>query len=102
MSESEKARHPLTKSFAENDLRPFWQSLIDERLNNPKSGASNSLALATFYLQIGEKEKTLDYLEKALDERDMFLPTANADSVFDSIRQEKRFTDVMKKIGLQK
>lgn len=101
-SETEKAKHALTGALAANDLRPFWQSLIDERLNNPKSGVSNSLAISTFYLQLGEKEKALDYLEKSLDERDMFLPTANADSVFDSIRNEKRFVEVMKKIGLQK
>lgn len=101
-SKAEKAKHPLSRALTENDWRPFWQSLIDERVNNPKGGASNSLALATFYLQIGEKKKTLDYLEKALDERDMFLPTANADFVFDSIRNEKRFNDVMRKIGLRK
>jgi DNA-binding winged helix-turn-helix (wHTH) protein/TolB-like protein len=101
-SEAEKANHALTRALAASDLRSFWQSLIDERLNNSKNGASNSLAISTFYLQIDEKEKALNYLEKALDERDMFLPTANADSVFDSIRNEKRFADVMRKIGLQK
>jgi len=102
MSEAEKANHALTRALAADDLRSFWQSLIDERLSSPKSGVSNSLAISTFYLQIGEKEKALSYLEKALDERDMFLPTANADSVFDSLRHEKRFIDVMRKIGLQK
>lgn len=101
-SEIEKADHALTKALAENDLRSFWQSLIDERLNNPKNSASSSLAIATFYLQTGEREKALDYLEKALGERDFFLPTANADFVFDSIRGENRFVAVMQKIGLQK
>lgn len=101
MSENEKAKHPLTIAFAEKDLRSFWQNLIDERRQS-KSGASNSLALATFYLQIGEKEKALNYLEQSFDEREMFLPTANADSVFDPVRNEDRFRNLMKKIGLQK
>jgi len=100
LSDSDKAKHPLTRAIAENDLRPFWQNLIDERLRS-KGGASNSLALATFYIQIGEKEKALDSLEQSLTEREMFLPTANADSVFDSIRNEERFKNVMRKIDLQ-
>ena len=101
LSENERAKSPLTKAIAENDLRPFWQSLIDERLK-PKTGASNSLALSIFYLQIGEKERALDYLEQSFNERETLLPTANADSVFDSIRNEERFKNVMRKIGLQK
>lgn len=101
MSENAKAKHPLTIALAEKDMRSFWQSLIDERLRSKKVGSS-SLALATFYLQTGENEKALNYVEQSYDEREMFLPTANADSVFDPIRNNERFRNVMQKIGLQK
>lgn len=101
LSANEKAKHPLTAAFAKNDLRSFWASLIDERLRS-KSNISNSLALATFYLQIGENEKAMDHLERSYNNREIFFPTANADSVFDSIRAEKRFRNLMKKVGLQK
>jgi hypothetical protein len=99
LSAEEKAKHPLTKAIAEDDLRPFWQSLIDDRLSSDNT-ISNSLALATFYLQLGEKEKALSALEQALEKHEYFLPTVNADPVFDSIRFEKRFMGIMQKIGL--
>lgn len=101
LSEAEKAAHPLTKALAANDLRSFWQSLIDESLNS-KNSARNSFALAGFYAQIGDKEKALAYLETALAQHDDYFPTVNADPAFDALRKEKRFMELMSKIGLLK
>ena len=101
LSPTEKAAHPLTKALAENDLRPFWQHLIDTPSKN--GNADNRLVTkAMLYLQIGEKEKALDFLEMALQKHAENLLTVNADSMFDSIRNEKRFAEIMRKIGLQK
>jgi tetratricopeptide (TPR) repeat protein len=101
LSEAEKAAHPLTKAIAASDLRPFWQNLIDESLNS-KNSARNSFSLANFYSQIGDKEKALTYLEAAFGQHDDYFPTVNADPSFDSIRKEKRFSELMTKIGLRK
>lgn len=99
LSTEEKAKHPLTGALQKNDFRLFWQILIDERLKT-KRNISQSLALATFYMQIDEKEKALSSLEQSLEKREYFLPTINADPIFDSIRSEKRFIDIIQKIGL--
>lgn len=99
LSPAQKAAHPLNNALASNDWRSYFQSLIDEPA---KSGRENYIAKAMFHLQLGEKEKALDNLEKALEKRDFALPTANADSAFDGIRSEKRFAEIMRKIGLQK
>ncbi len=101
LSTEEKAKHPLTKGLQENNLREYWQSLIDERLTI-KSDISKSVAISTFYLQLGEKEKALTALEQSLEKREHFLPTINADPIFNSIRTEKRFVEIIRKMGLQK
>jgi len=101
LSEAQKAEHPLTKALAANDLRPFWQNLINESLNS-KNSARNSFPLANFYLQIGEKGKALKYLETAFGQHDDYFPTVNADPAFDSIRKEPQFAALMSKIGLRK
>ncbi len=101
LSDAEKAAHPLTAAVAANDLRPFWQNLINESLNS-KNRERNSLSLANFYLRIDEKEKAFEYLEKALAQHDDYLATINADPAFDSIRKEKRFAELLFKIGLRK
>lgn len=101
LSPNERAANPLTKALAENDLRSFWQYLIDEP---SKSGNAKirPVIKEMLHLQIGEKEKALEYLKTALEQHDEILPTVNADFAFDSIRSEKRFMEIMRRISLQK
>jgi len=99
LSPSAKAAHPLTKALAENDLRPFFQGLIDEP---SRSGRENPVTKAMLYVQLGENEKAFENLEKALAARDPNLPLVNADSAFDPIRGDKRFYSLMSRVGLQK
>ena len=99
LSPVEKSAHPLTKASAENDLRLYFQYL----LNAPTKGDQENLVpKAAIYLQLGETEKALENLEAALTKRDESLPIVNADSRFDAIRNEKRFAEIIRKIGLQK
>jgi hypothetical protein len=95
LSPAEKEKNPLATALAKKDLSSYWQKTIDEPVTNEQP-----VSLAVFHLQIGEKEKALDYLENALTRHDVNLPLVNADSMFDSIRNEKRFVEIMNKIGL--
>lgn len=101
LSADEKAKHPLTKAIAENDLRLYWQSSI-ERDFARYTDSPRPMTLAMTYLQLGEKEKALDYLEQAQEQRFQLLPRMNVDCAFDSVRGEKRFAEIIQKIGLQK
>jgi DNA-binding winged helix-turn-helix (wHTH) protein/TolB-like protein len=100
LSPSKRAEHPLTKAIAENDLKSFWQHLIDEPV---KEGNTNvqPISNAVLYSQIGEKEKVLSNLELALENHDDNLPEINAEPTFDSIRNEIRFAEIVRKIGLK-
>ena len=51
---------------------------------------------------LGEKEKALDFLEKELATEycKCNLPLANSDPIFDAVRQEKRFIELMKNLNL--
>ncbi|MCD9185466.1 MAG: winged helix-turn-helix domain-containing protein [Pyrinomonadaceae bacterium] len=95
---AEKSAHPLTKAIAENDLRPYFRQGIEEMLKKPNV---NPMSLASNYLLIGENEKAVDYLEIALKEKNRALPSANSDPVFDPVRADKRFVEIMKQVFLQ-
>jgi len=96
---SEKAAHPLTKAIAENDLRPYFRYEIERMSQKPNV---NPLSLAANYLAVGETEKSLDYLEISLKERNRSLPSINSDPIFDTVRTNKRFAEIMKQVFLQK
>jgi class 3 adenylate cyclase/TolB-like protein/lipoprotein NlpI len=54
---------------------------------------------ANLYALIGEKELALDMLEKALASNELLLGL-NSNAVFDDIRSDPRFIDLLRKMGL--
>lgn len=99
LSPAEKSAHPLTKAIAENDLRPFFRQEIDRLSNKP---SANPVSQAMYRLLNGENEKALEFLQIALKERNRGLPSVNSDPVFEPLRSDKRFVEIMKKVGVQK
>ncbi len=55
-------------------------------------------AFATIYLGLGQKEKCLDWLEKAYEQQDSACWYIKIDQIYDSIRNEPRFQALVKKI----
>ena len=58
-------------------------------------------AFATIYLGLGQKEKCLDWLEKAYEQQDSACWYLKIDQIYDSVRNEPRFQAILKKIGLE-
>ena len=56
--------------------------------------------VAGIYAVLGEKERALEWLERAYNEHSGYLPWLKADFVFESIRNEPRFLAIAKKMGL--
>jgi adenylate cyclase len=55
-------------------------------------------AFATIYLGLGEKQKVLDWLEKAYDQQDSACWYLKIDQIYDSVRNEPRFQALGQKI----
>jgi serine/threonine-protein kinase len=56
--------------------------------------------MAIAYLSIGEKDQALAWLEKARDERFLVLPAIKVDPMFDGLRSDSRFEDLLRSMGL--
>jgi serine/threonine-protein kinase len=55
-------------------------------------------AFATIYLGLGEKEKCLDWLEKAYEQQDSACWYLKIDQIYDRVRTEPRFQALVEKI----
>jgi adenylate cyclase len=55
-------------------------------------------AFATIYLGLGEKQKVLDWLEKAYEQQDSACWYLKIDQIYDSVRNEPRFQALVEKI----
>jgi len=73
---------------------------LEEIKAEPHVG-QRSYALACIYAALGEKAKALDWLEKAYEERAIFVwPMLPFEPALASLREEQRFKELVKKLGL--
>lgn len=66
--------------------------------------ASNEYAspvlLSMVYLALGDRDKALEYLEKAYEQRDTFLRYVYTGYEFDDLRHDPRFQDLLRRMNL--
>ena len=57
--------------------------------------------VAAIYAGLGEKDQAFKWLEKANDERDIWLMNLKVDPVFSKLRADRRFADLLERAGLR-
>jgi len=90
----------------EEDRRKGWQEL--QELGQPCSqdgtilgyGEVPASCLAAYYTHVRGTALALDYLEKAFAERSNWLAYLAVDPIFDGLRAEPRFQELVRRIGL--
>jgi eukaryotic-like serine/threonine-protein kinase len=65
-----------------------------------RQGRASAYDLAVLYTGLNDKDQALQWLEKAYMERSGGLLQLNADLIFDPIRSDPRFTDLVGRLGL--
>jgi tetratricopeptide (TPR) repeat protein len=90
--------HGYTLLGDKNEAR----KLCDELNELSKQQYVSSFHTAAIYVALDEKDQAFKLLEKAYQERDGWLVTLKIDPRFDSIHSDRRFTELLKKMGLEK
>jgi len=57
--------------------------------------------IAIVYLGLGDKDRTIEWLERAYAERSFYLPFIKADPHMDAFHSDPRFAEFVKRVGLQ-
>jgi Tfp pilus assembly protein PilF len=76
--------------------------LLEFVLKMKLAGGSDAFDLAIAYAQLNEKEKACEYLEKSFQSRDSQVALINVDPVFDNIRTDPRFQELVRRLNLPK
>jgi TolB-like protein/Tfp pilus assembly protein PilF len=87
----------LAKMGKDNEAEQKFEELIE--LSKRKS--ISSLSLAQFYSVLDEKDKAFECLEKAISENDSGLKALKIEPLFDSLRSDPRFADLLKRRGFR-
>jgi predicted nucleic acid-binding protein len=79
------------------------RKILNNIIEYSKGNYIPSVAIASVFSALGEKEQAFAWLEKAVRERDpfllMFLKTLHR---FDPVRSDPRYVALLRKIGLEK
>ena len=82
----------------------MWQEIRLEELNTKqakdKNGYVKAMDFASAYAWGKDKDKTIEYLNKAYDERDSQLVELKVNKNWDFVRDDPRFKELVKKVGI--
>jgi DNA-binding winged helix-turn-helix (wHTH) protein/TolB-like protein len=89
----------LGHAYAVSGNRVEAQRILVE-LGQQKQRYVSPYTVATIYAGLGDKDQAFKWLEKAFDERDIWLMNLKVDPLFKSLRSDYRFSDMLARIGL--
>lgn len=91
-----RARDSYVRSGWKGYLQTFVQEL--EQLKNQH--VIPDFVIASFYGRLGDADNTMKWLDKAYERRDFRMIMLSVSYEFDSVRNDPRFVDLVKKVGL--
>ncbi|MDQ3063381.1 MAG: tetratricopeptide repeat protein, partial [Acidobacteriota bacterium] len=99
-------RHPqlvasLGRAYALSGERDKANKVLDELREMSKRRYVSPYLFAVVYVGLGDKDQAFAWLEKAYNERTFFLIWLKVEPRFDSLRDDPRFQDLLRRIGLQ-
>ena len=73
--------------------------ILREMQERSKKEFVPSYSLATIYLGLGMKEEAVQHILKSYEEGSFYMIHLKVDPLLDSIRSDRRFVEVMKRVG---
>jgi TolB-like protein/DNA-binding winged helix-turn-helix (wHTH) protein len=86
--------------YARTGRRGEARAALAKSLQLSKGKQVSSGAVALTYAALGEKNESFHWLEKAYTDRSSFMTSLKYWSVFDALRGDPRFADLLRRVGL--
>jgi adenylate cyclase len=96
VQQAEEVGRAYKSSGAKGAAKSQLQSLRRRR----SQGYVPASSIAESYLRMGDKHSAVAWLEKAYEEHDPELAWARVEPVWDGLRSEPKFVDLMRRLGL--
>ena len=94
------AKAILGHAYGRAGDRKAAEKMIAE-LTKSATGYTSAYNVALIYAGLAETDNALSWLARAVEQHDLFLAWMNVEPMFDSVRAEPRFAEMVKRIGLK-
>jgi hypothetical protein len=88
----------LIRAYAQAGRRSDALRLLAERKKREQPGYSGAFVIA--YLGLGDYDQAFVWLERAYQEQSDLIPYLKVHPVFDAVRGDPRFQDLLRRVGL--
>jgi len=90
----------IEEEFLKSGYRGVLQSWLEGLTELSKHAYVSSYTLAEAYMRLGDKEKAINSLEKAYKDHDSGLVSLGVDPMFDPVRADPRFREILRRMKL--
>ncbi|MDQ4121756.1 MAG: FlgO family outer membrane protein [Acidobacteriota bacterium] len=91
---SEEYQKDLRAEFEKEGIRGYWLKSLEFAKKD------TSVWKAAIYSRLGEKDLAIEHLERAFAAREPLMVNLKSEYFFDSLRSDPRFTDLLRRAGL--
>ena len=92
----------LREVYASRGWNGFWQKTVDMKRARAKQEKVELYDLAESYARLGDKQQAFYWLERSYEQNDnALLLWLNCDPLWDDLRSDKRYQDLVRRMGLE-
>jgi len=92
----------IEEDFTKSGYKGVLQSLAGRLTELSKHSYVSSYSIAESYMRMGEKQKAFEWLEKAYEETRQRLVSLAVEPMFESIRLDPRFREILRRMKLSR
>ena len=95
-----EAEEALARGYAEAGYSGALSRAAETLIARSRTTYVTSWQIGTLYTRAGKNDKALEWLEKAYEEHDSNMPYLSVDPIFDGLRDDSRFQDLLRRMNL--
>ena len=92
----------IEEDFTKSGYKGVLQSWLEGLTELSKHSYVSSYSIAESYMRMGQKEKAFEWLEKAYEEHDSGLVSLAVEPMFENIRPDPRFKEILRRMKLSR
>jgi serine/threonine protein kinase/Tfp pilus assembly protein PilF len=88
-------------AYAKLGRKDEAQTILSDLISKSQQNHVPATPVAALFFVLGDNDEGFRWLEKAYTEYDTWVRLLKSDTVFDPVREDPRFLDILKKLGLE-
>jgi TolB-like protein/DNA-binding winged helix-turn-helix (wHTH) protein/Tfp pilus assembly protein PilF len=90
----------LKEAMAKSGAQGYWRRTLENYRESAKSRYVPSVLVAEACVRVGDKDSAFEWLERGFEERDDLMIDLKVEPVFDGLRSDPRFQDLIRRVGI--